>query len=187
MLPAVRVRYLPSPRAGFAGRRLEGGDPPRPRPGSGSGSSRPESGCRVRRSPPGRRRPRRDPRRREVEGTTPHGRGRRSRRTLTVRAAGAMGTCSMSLRDDLAGVLARAPRYPIQAYAFVFEALEATKSVKVKSQARRRARGKGAAASRHVTGRELCEGARRLALEHYGLMALAVLRMWGIRSTSDIG
>ena len=93
----------------------------------------------------------------------------------------------MSLRDDLAGVLARDPRYPIQAYAFVFEALEATKSSKLKSQARRRARGKGNAASRHVTGRELCEGARRLALEHYGLMALAVLRMWGIRSTSDLG
>src|SRR4051794_2086547 len=98
-----------------------------------------------------------------------------------------MGTFSMSLRDDLAGVLARDPRYPIQAYAFVFEALESTKSTRVKSQTRRRARGKAAAPSRHVSGRELCEGARRLALEHYGLMALAVLRMWGIRSTSDLG
>ena len=29
----------------------------------------------------------------------------------------------MSLRDDLAGVLARDPRYPIQAYAFVLESL----------------------------------------------------------------
>ena len=36
----------------------------------------------------------------------------------------------MSLRDDLAGVLARDPRYSIQAYAFVFEALEYTKSLK---------------------------------------------------------
>src|SRR3954466_5047949 len=98
-----------------------------------------------------------------------------------------MGTFSMSLRDDLGGVLARDPQYPIQEYAFVFEALRATKSSKVKSQARRRSRGKGAAASRHVSGRELCEGARRLALEHYGLMALAVLRMWCIRSTSDLG
>ena len=39
----------------------------------------------------------------------------------------------------------------------------------------------------HVSGRELCEGARRLALEHYGLMALTVLNLWGIRSTSDLG
>lgn len=95
----------------------------------------------------------------------------------------------MSLRDDLAGVLARDPRYPIQAYAFVFEALEYTKTLKKRSHARARARGKesGFARTRHVTGRELCEGARRLALNHYGLMALTVLGLWGIRSTSDLG
>ncbi|MHC5544626.1 Minf_1886 family protein, partial [Singulisphaera rosea] len=63
----------------------------------------------------------------------------------------------MSLRDDLAGVLARDPRYPIQAYAFVFEALEFTKTQKKRSQGRGRSRPKGFAASRHVTGRELCE------------------------------
>ena len=42
----------------------------------------------------------------------------------------------MSLRDDLAGVLARDPRYTIQAYAFLFESLEFTKSRKKRSQAR---------------------------------------------------
>ena len=36
----------------------------------------------------------------------------------------------MSLRDELAGVLARDPRYSIHAYAFVFEALEYTKKLK---------------------------------------------------------
>lgn len=98
----------------------------------------------------------------------------------------------MSLRNDLAEVLARDPRYPIQAYAFVLEALEATKNHKKKSQARSRPRGSNAPArtsapSRHVTGRELCEGARRLALDHYGLMAITVLALWNIRSTSDLG
>lgn len=93
----------------------------------------------------------------------------------------------MSLRDDLAGVLARDPRYPIQAYAFVFEALEFTKTQKKRSQGRARSRPKGLTASRHVTGRELCEGARLLALRDYGLMALSVLSLWGIRSTSDFG
>jgi uncharacterized repeat protein (TIGR04138 family) len=97
----------------------------------------------------------------------------------------------MSLRDDLAGVLARDPRYPIQAYAFVFEALEYTKTLKKRSQGRardrRREKASAAARSKHVTGRELCEGARRLALNHYGLMALTVLGLWGIRSTADIG
>ena len=93
----------------------------------------------------------------------------------------------MSLRDDLAGVLARDPRYSIQAYAFVFEALEFTKSLKKRTQARARTRRRSFVASQHVSGRELCEGARRLALNQYGLMALTVLGLWGIRSTSDIG
>jgi uncharacterized repeat protein (TIGR04138 family) len=92
----------------------------------------------------------------------------------------------MSLRDDLVGVLARDSRYTIQAYAFVFEALEYTKNLRKRSQSRAR-RGSRTAASRHVSGRELCEGARKLALEHYGMMALTVLNLWGIRSTSDLG
>ena len=93
----------------------------------------------------------------------------------------------MSFRHDLAAVLARDPRFSIQAYAFVFEALEYTKGLKKRSQGRTRGRAKPPAAHRHVSGRELCEGARRLALDHYGLMALTVLMLWGIRSTSDIG
>jgi uncharacterized repeat protein (TIGR04138 family) len=94
----------------------------------------------------------------------------------------------MSLRHDLAGVLARDPRYSIHAYAFIFEALEFTKSMKTRRPAARtRGAARPSAASRHVTGRELCEGVRRLALEQYGLMALTVLALWGIRTTSDIG
>jgi uncharacterized repeat protein (TIGR04138 family) len=92
----------------------------------------------------------------------------------------------MSFRDDLAGVLARDPRYTIQAYAFLFEALEFTKSRKKRTQARGRGRGKTPARTRHVSGPELCEGFRNLALNYYGLLALTVLNQWGIRSTSDI-
>ena len=93
----------------------------------------------------------------------------------------------MSLRDELAGILVRDPRYSIHAYAFVFEAIEYTKSLKKRVQARTRPRGQRASKSRHVTGRELCEGARLLALTHYGLLAMAVLNQWGIRTTSDFG
>ncbi len=93
----------------------------------------------------------------------------------------------MSLRNDLAGVLARDPRYTIHAYAFVFEALEFTKGLKKRSQGRVRGRTRPSASARHVSGRDLCEGARRLALDHYGLMALTVLKLWGIRSTADLG
>ena len=95
----------------------------------------------------------------------------------------------MSLREDLAGVLARDSRYTIQAYAFLFEALEFTKIRKRRAQVRslpRRGR-RVLDRSRHVSPRELCEGARDLALSHYGLLAMTVLGQWGIRSTSDLG
>jgi uncharacterized repeat protein (TIGR04138 family) len=93
----------------------------------------------------------------------------------------------MSLRDELAGVLARDPRYTIQAYVFVFEALEYTKTLKKRIHTRAKSRGGRAGASRHVSGRELCEGARLLALSQYGFLAITVLAQWGIHSTSDIG
>ena len=93
----------------------------------------------------------------------------------------------MSLRDDLSSVLARDPRYSIQAYAFIFEALEYTKTQKKRAGPDPPPGGKPSPASRHVSGRELCEGARKLAISHYGLLAMTVLGLWGIRSTSDIG
>ena len=92
----------------------------------------------------------------------------------------------MSLRDDLAGVLSRDPRYTIQAYAFIFEALEFTKNLKRRTPSRNRGKPRSDQ-TRHVTGRELCEGARRLALENFGMMSLTVLNLWGLRSTGDIG
>jgi uncharacterized repeat protein (TIGR04138 family) len=95
----------------------------------------------------------------------------------------------MSLRNELAEVLARDSRYTFHAYAFALEALEYSKTLKKRTGGAGRVRGRPKTASRpnHVTGRELCEGFRRLALDHYGLMTLAVLTLWGIRSTSDIG
>ncbi len=93
----------------------------------------------------------------------------------------------MSLRDDLAGVLASDPRYSIQAYLFVFEALEHTKTVKKRARRKTKTRSSSASGSRHVSGRELCEGAKSLALAHYGILAMTVLAGWGIHKTSDIG
>src|SRR5262249_27724352 len=89
------------------------------------------------------------------------------------------GPIPMSLRDDRAAVLAGDPRYSIHAYIFVFEALEFTKNLKKRPPARPRGASRAASAARHVSGRELCEGARLLALEQYGLMALTVLALWG--------
>jgi uncharacterized repeat protein (TIGR04138 family) len=109
----------------------------------------------------------------------------------------------MSLRDQLPRVIACDPRYAIDAYAFVLEALNHARIQKLKAQGRDRDKARpsqsgqrpGPAQSKpprpgrsgHVTGRELCESVRKLALRQYGLLAATVLGHWGIRSTSDIG
>jgi len=41
--------------------------------------------------------------------------------------------------------------------------------------------------ARHISGRELAEGCRDLAIERWGLMARPVLEYWGIRATRDLG
>ena len=40
---------------------------------------------------------------------------------------------------------------------------------------------------RHISGRELAEGVRGLALDRYGPMARTVLEHWGIHATEDLG
>jgi uncharacterized repeat protein (TIGR04138 family) len=40
---------------------------------------------------------------------------------------------------------------------------------------------------RHITGQELAEGCRDLALQRWGLMARSVLEYWGITCTRDLG
>lgn len=39
----------------------------------------------------------------------------------------------------------------------------------------------------HISGPELLEGARHLAISEFGLLANSVFRHWGIRSTVDFG
>ncbi len=85
-------------------------------------------------------------------------------------------------------------RFPLQAYLFLFEALEYAQ----------RELGWGTEAEsepvpgeepieesdepqRHLTGQELCEAIRRYALEQFGYMARCVFRCWNIHSTSDFG
>jgi len=40
---------------------------------------------------------------------------------------------------------------------------------------------------RHISGRELAQGVRDLALERFGPMARTVLEHWGIHATEDLG
>jgi uncharacterized repeat protein (TIGR04138 family) len=74
--------------------------------------------------------------------------------------------------------VATAGVYHIDAYAFLQEGLEFTV---------RRAHGEKRENHTHVTGQQLCEGLKDLALQKYGLMAGIVLQRWNITSTIDFG
>lgn len=63
--------------------------------------------------------------------------------------------------------------YKLEAYIFVFNALEHTFE-----QVGRR---------RHVSGAQLSEGFRQLAARQFGRLAPLVLGEWGVKGTDDIG
>jgi len=106
----------------------------------------------------------------------------------------------MSLRNHLPRIIALDPRFSIDAYAFVLEALDHARIQKLNALRSRsdgtgaakprrsaRARGRAPLPAGHVSGQELCQSVRRLALGQFGLLSATVLGHWGIRSTSDIG
>ncbi|MGI9241529.1 MAG: Minf_1886 family protein [Verrucomicrobiales bacterium] len=70
------------------------------------------------------------------------------------------------------------PRFEADAYLFLRDALDLTV---------REIRKKWDSEDRHVSGPELLDGFRRLALQQFGPMVPTVLEAWGIRCTDDIG
>jgi uncharacterized repeat protein (TIGR04138 family) len=67
----------------------------------------------------------------------------------------------------------RYPRYHETAYLFILSGLHFTIE--------------RLGVPRHISGRELAEGCRDLAIERWGLMARSVLEYWGIHATRDLG
>lgn len=85
----------------------------------------------------------------------------------------------------LAEVVRRDPRYAYEAYEFVFAALGHTQKMLGRTPA---AEGsEETSPQHHVSGRELLDGIRDLALREFGLMARTVFHMWGIDRTDDFG
>ncbi|MBI3837169.1 MAG: hypothetical protein HY288_04450 [Planctomycetia bacterium] len=91
-------------------------------------------------------------------------------------------------------------RYKIDAYAFVFEALNfahtqlgmgierpAEPEEEEEEEEEEPEEGSAKEAERHLTGQQLCEAIRQYALEQYGFMAQCVLNSWGVNSTGDFG
>ena len=83
----------------------------------------------------------------------------------------------------LEDLVQRDPRYAYEAYEFIFAALAHTQ----KLLGRVPPREGPAVQEYHVSGRELLEGVRDLALREFGLLARVVFRMWGINRTDDFG
>lgn len=74
---------------------------------------------------------------------------------------------------------ARTRTYHPNAYQFVFAALRHAQE--------NLGRDRNDHNTGHVSGRELLEGVRELAREHFGLMTIPVFSDWGVRGTEDFG
>src|SRR3954466_7588457 len=83
----------------------------------------------------------------------------------------------------------RDPRYAYEAYEFVFAALAHTQQLLGRSpqQPPEEPLEEEEVVEHHVSGPELLDGIRDLALREFGLMARTVFRMWGINRTGDFG
>jgi uncharacterized repeat protein (TIGR04138 family) len=93
----------------------------------------------------------------------------------------------------IAKLLKEDRRYKIDAYAFVFEALNyahnrlgmgTDRPAETEEEPEE---GTGRETERHLTGQQLCEAIRLYALEQYGYMAKTVLNSWGVTKTGDFG
>ena len=82
---------------------------------------------------------------------------------------------------SLPDVVREVGRYPADAFLFVQAALHHTAST---VHGRQEAQGE---ITRHVDGRQLCEGIRDFAAHRWGRLARAVLARWDITETLDFG
>lgn len=73
-------------------------------------------------------------------------------------------------------------KFHADAYRFVFEALQYTQE-----RLPKRSASGPEDDSAHITGGELLDGVRELALRKFGLMARAVFAHWGVETTEDFG
>jgi len=75
--------------------------------------------------------------------------------------------------DELQQLAAEKRKYPVEAYVFLYRALERAQTL--------------VGEHRHVCGSELLEGARLLAVELFGPLALMVFEHWGTTQGEDFG
>jgi len=87
-----------------------------------------------------------------------------------------MGDFDEDYQATLDRVLERDPRYSREAYFFIQSALEYFQH--------NHRRGKG---REHLTGPQVLDGVRELAILEFGPMARSVLNYWGLERGEDVG
>ncbi len=87
-------------------------------------------------------------------------------------------------QQRLAALAAQDRRYPVEAYNFVFEALDYVLERQARSLRRT---GEDAQPDRHVSVVLLLEGLREYALDQFGPLARLVLERWNVFRTEDFG
>jgi uncharacterized repeat protein (TIGR04138 family) len=80
---------------------------------------------------------------------------------------------SVNFQTKIGEITNKDARYKADAYEFVMQALWFTQK-KLKKTG-------------HISGKELLEGIKELALDQYGPMAKTVIRHWGVNTTEDFG
>jgi uncharacterized repeat protein (TIGR04138 family) len=85
---------------------------------------------------------------------------------------------ALQFEQAVESIIKRDKRYDPLAYLFLKEALDFTL---------KRAADSNDGEGRHVSGAELCEGFRDLAVQEFGPMASTLMLEWGLRETGDIG
>ena len=92
----------------------------------------------------------------------------------------------MSSRPQtFAELIERDRRYRPEAYQFVFDALAyAQEEMGLGGPT---PEGGSTGDERHLTGQQLCEAVRRLAIEQFGYMAKCVFNSWGVQRSGDFG
>jgi uncharacterized repeat protein (TIGR04138 family) len=85
-----------------------------------------------------------------------------------------------SEQEKMEQVIRKDGRYPLDAYAFLQEGM---------ARAAKAVHGDEGPllAPKHVTGQQICESIRDLAVERWGQLAKAVLGRWNVHTTLDFG
>jgi len=90
-------------------------------------------------------------------------------------------------QSKLEEVVKKHPRYAYEAYEFMFQALNFTQKMLGREPPEDVAESGAAGPQHHVSGQELLEGIRVLALREFGFLARTVFHSWGIDRTDDFG